>query len=157
MNRYSVMEIQAFLAQVYPGRKLLVTPDGYNVSFTSVAFGASQTAQVNVSAVADFVLLGISHRLVLAVSGQTVSTKPAPIGRILITDSGSNEQFTKQAVDLENYSENGNVDKMLPYPRVISGRSALTIQVTNYAPAAETWGTLDVFLQGVSVRAYANA
>lgn len=157
MNRYSVQEIQAFLAQVYPGRKLLVTPDGYNVSFTTVAIGATSTQQINISAVADFVLLGISHRLVLAVSGQTVSNKPAPIGRILITDSGSNEQLTKQPVDLENYSENGNVDKMLPYPRVIAGRSSLNIQVTNYAPAAETWGTLDLFLQGVSVRAYGDA
>jgi hypothetical protein len=45
---------------------------------------------------------------------------------------------------------------MLPYPRVISGRSSLTVQVTNYAPAAETWGTLDLFLQGVSVRAYGD-
>lgn len=154
MNRYSVQELQAFLAQIYEGRKLLVTPDGYNVTFAALAFGTSQTAQINVSAVADFVLLGLAHRGVLAVAGQTVSTKPAPIVRILITDSGSNEQFTKQAVDLENWSENGTVDKMLPYPRVISGRSALTVQVTNYSPAAETWATLDIFLQGVSVRAY---
>jgi hypothetical protein len=156
MNRYSVQEIQSFLAQVYPGRKLLVVPDGYVATFTAVAIGTSQTAQINISAVADFVMLGMSHHLTLAAAGQTLGNKPVPIGRVLITDSGSNEQFTKQAVDLENYSENGTVDKMLPYPRVISGRSSLTVQVTNYAPAAETWGTLDLFLQGVSVRAYGD-
>lgn len=156
MNRYSVQEIQSFLAQVYPGRKLLVVPDGYSVTFTTVAINTSQTAQINISAVADFVMLGMAHRCVLAAAGQTVSNKPAPIGRVLITDSGSNEQFTKQAVDLENYSENGNVDKTLPYPRVVSGRSSLTVQVSNYAPAAETWTSLDIFLQGVSVRAYGD-
>jgi len=154
MNHYSVQELQGFLAQVYEGRKLLVTPDGYNVTFANLAFGTTQTAQVNISAVADFIFLGMAHRGVLAAAGQNVGNKPAPMVRILVTDSGSNEQFTKQAVDLENYSENGNVEKMLMYPRVISGRSSLSIQVTNYAPAAETWTTLDIFLQGVSVRAY---
>ncbi len=156
-NRYSVQEIQAFCAQVYEGRKLLITPNGYTVTFSTVAAGGSSTQVVNVSAVADFVMLGISHRCVLAAAGQTAATKPAPIGRILITDSGSNEQLTMQAVDLENYSENGSGARSLPFPRVISGRSSLTVQVTNYAPAAETWTSLDVFLAGVNVRAYGNA
>lgn len=156
-NRYSVQEIQAFCAQVYEGRKLLITPNAYETVFQAVAFGGTATNIINVSAVADFVLLGISHRLVLAAAGQTVSSKPAPIGRILITDSGSNEQLTMQAVDLENYSDNGSGVRSLPFPRVVSGRSSLTVQVSNYAPVAETWGSLSVMLSGVNVRAYGNA
>lgn len=157
-NRYSVQEIQAFCAQVYEGRKLLITPNAYTTTFASVAFGGTATNIINISAVADFVLLGISHRVVIGVAvGQTAATKPAPIGRILLTDSGSNEQLTMQAIDLENYSENGGAARSLPFPRVLSGRSSLTVQVTNYAPAAETWGTLDVALSGVNVRAYGNA
>jgi hypothetical protein len=73
--------------------------------------------------------------------------------RILITDSGSNEQFTNSAVDLENYSTNANIVNDLPYPRIISGRSTLTVQVTNY-DTTTTYSTLDVSFEGVLVRAY---
>ena len=85
-----------------------------------------------------------------------MSTKTAPFVRLLITDSGSNEQYTAQAVDLENYSQNGIGAHTLPYPRIVSGRSTLTIQATNYAPTAETYTTLDVFLEGLLIRAYAT-
>jgi hypothetical protein len=70
----------------------------------------------------------------------------------LVTDSGSNEQFTNAPVDIENYSTNGNIINDLPYPRIISGRSSLTIAVTNY-DAAQTYN-LDVSIEGVLVRAF---
>lgn len=154
MNRYSIPEIQSFCQQIYGTLALLITPTAYNVTFTAMTAALSNTQQINISAVADFILLGLSHR---ANSGtlQTVSNKTAPFGRLLLVDSGSNEQLTQQAVDLENYSENGNVAKLLPYPRVISGRSALTATLTMFAPAAETIA-VDIMLQGVHVRAYSN-
>jgi len=58
----------------------------------------------------------------VAAAAQNVSTKTAPLVRMLVTDSGSNEQFTNVAVDLENYSTNGNIINSLTYPRIISGR-----------------------------------
>lgn len=83
-----------------------------------------------------------------------MSTKVAPLARILITDSGSNEQFTNSSVDLENYSTNGNIINKFDYPRIVSGRSTLTVQLTSYE-ASQTLN-VDVFFEGVLVRAYAQ-
>jgi len=84
---------------------------------------------------------------------QENSTKTAAFGRVLITDSGTNEQFTNAAVDLENYATNNGDARMLAYPRIIAGRSSLTVALTMYAPAAETIA-LDLFFDGLLVRAF---
>lgn len=150
------MQFQALIAwiqTVYKSKNLSMVPYGYTATFAALAQNASQTQMLSVTANADFVLTSIAHRARVA-AAQTVENKTAPFVRILITDSGSNEQFTAQAVDLENYSTNGVGDKFLPMPRWIGGRTALNIQATNYAPTAETYSTLDVFLTGILVRRY---
>ena len=150
--KFGVSEIEAFASKFYQGRPLLLTPYGYNLTFSSLAAGTSATQTVNIAANADFILTNIHHRANVAAAGQNVSTKTAPLARVLITDSGSNEQFTNAAVDLENYSTNGNIINLLPYPRIISGRSTLTIQLTSYE-ASQTLN-VDLFFEGVLVRAY---
>jgi hypothetical protein len=90
----------------------------------------------------------------VAAAAQTVATKSAPLARILITDSGTNEQFTNAAIDLENYSTNGNIINNRPYPRIISGRSTLTVQLTSYE-ASQTLN-LDLSFSGVLVRAFTS-
>lgn len=155
MEGYSIRELEAFAARFYQGYDLLLTPYGYPAVFGSLAQGASQTLNVNIAANADFIALGLRHRVTVGVAvGQTVSNKPAPFLRLLITDTGSAEQFTSQAVDLENYSTNGVGERNLPYPRICAGRTALSLQLTNYAPAAETYSTTEIFLSGLLVRAY---
>lgn len=153
-QEFSIGEIEAFASKFYQGRPLLLTPYGYNTTFSSLAAGTSSTTTINIAANADFILTNIHHRANVAAAGQNVSTKTAPLARILITDSGSNEQFTNSAVDLENYSTNGNIINLLPYPRIISGRSTLTVQLTSYE-ASQTLN-IDVFFEGVLVRAYAQ-
>lgn len=154
---YSLRDLEAFCARFYLGYDLLITPYGYTASFTTIAAAATQTQNVNISANADFVMLGLRHHVnVGATVAYSVSTKTAPFLRLLITDTGSAEQFTAQAVDLENYSTNGVGTKDLPYPRICAGRTALALSLTNYAPAAETYGVVDIFLSGVLVRAYSQ-
>lgn len=150
---FTITEIENFCKRFFQGYNLAIVPYAYNVTFAALAQNTTQTAQIAIAANADFVFTGLSHRAQIG-AAQNVSTKTAPFVRILITDTGSNEQFTNTAVDLENYSENGGVQKSLPYPRVIAGRSSLTMAATNYAPTAETYTTLDVMLHGVLVRAY---
>jgi len=152
MQRYSVMEIETFLSRIYGQRQLVVVPYTYNVTFTSLAQNASQTQILNIAANADFVLLDIAHRAQIG-AAQTVSTLTAPFVRLLIIDSGSNEQYSNSAVDLQNCSSSGANKVLLDYPRMVSGRSALTLQATNYAPTAETYTTIDIALSGVLVRA----
>ncbi len=151
---YSIADIEAFASKFYQGRALLLTPYGYNLTFSSLAAGTSATQTVNIAANADFIITGLHHRANVAAAGQNVSTKVAPLARILITDSGSNEQFTNSAVDLENYSTNGNIINKFDYPRIVSGRSTLTVQITSYE-ASQTLN-IDVFFEGVLVRAYAQ-
>ena len=153
-QEFAISEIEAFASKFYQGRPLLLTPYGYNVTFTALTAGSSATQVINIAANADFILTNLHHRANVAAAAQNVSTKSAPLARILITDSGSNEQFTNSAVDLENYSTNGNIINLLPYPRIISGRSTLTVQLTSYE-ASQTLN-IDVFFEGVLVRAYAQ-
>lgn len=151
-EQYSYSEIETFASKFYQGRPLLLVPYAYNVTFSSLAAGASATQTVNISANADFIVTGLHHRANVAAAGQNVSTKVAPLARILVTDSGSNEQFTNSAVDLENYSTNGNIINKFDYPRIVSGRSTLTVQLTSYE-ASQTLN-IDVVFEGVLVRAY---
>lgn len=152
---FSTIDIEAFVARFYPGKRLLITPFAYPAFFTQLAQGATQTIAVQIAANADFVLMGLHHRAVVGTTvGQNVSNKPSPLCRLLITDSGTSEQYTQGAIDLETYSTNDSKVLHLPYPRIVSGRSALTLQLNNYAPAAETYSTLDIVLWGVLVRAY---
>lgn len=152
---FSITEIEAFAARFYQGRTLSIVPYGYTTTFLALAQNAVQTNIINIAANADFMMLSLNHRAQIG-AAQTVQSKTAPFVRLLITDSGSNEQYTAQAVDLENYSTNGGVVQNLAYPRIVSGRSTLTVQATNYAPTAETYTTLDVFLEGVLIRAYST-
>jgi len=151
-EQYTYAEIETFASKFYQGRPLLLTPYGYNLTFSSLAAAGTATQTLNIAANADFIVTGLHHRANVAAANQNVSTKTAPLVRILITDSGSNEQFTNSAVDLENYSTNGNIINKLDYPRIISGRSTLTVQVTSYEASSTL--NLDIFFEGVLVRAY---
>jgi len=154
--RYSILEIQAFLNQLYGGKPLVVVPYGYTVTFPDlVSPDVTSTQTLGITANADFVLLGIKYRQATN-SSQTVSNKLASNYRVLITDSGSNEQFTNGAVELESYATNGNTDQgFLPYPRFLAGRTTLTITVSSFSTLVSTT-TLDLFLEGVLVRSYSG-
>lgn len=150
----SIQEIESFVQRFYGNQRMLITPFGYPVTFAALAQNATATAIVNIAANADFLFLAIRHRAQIG-AAQTINTITAPFVRMLLSDSGTNEQYTNGAVDLVNQSTEGLYDHQLMYPRLISGRSALTMQVTNYAPTAETYTTLDVFLEGCLLRVQA--
>lgn len=153
-NHYSLLELQAFANQIYGGRPLVLVPYAYNVIFTGLAQNATATQQLSITANADFILTGLKYRASVAAT-ETVSNKVAAFVRVLITDSGTNEQFTSGPVDLENYATNGASQVGgLPYPRFISGRTALTITATNFSPGAGQTYLLDLLLEGVLVRTY---
>jgi hypothetical protein len=149
---YGIADIEAFASKFYQGRPLLLTPYDYVLTFPSLTAGSSQTQTLSITANADFIFLQCHHHANVANAAQTVASKTAPLATILITDSGTNEQFTNAAVDLESYSTNGNIINNLAYPRIVSGRSTLTVQLTSY----EATNTLNIYLSfsGVLVRAF---
>jgi hypothetical protein len=156
MRNYSFSEIEAFAARFYGSEsRLLIVPIMYSTTFLALAQNANASNVITIAGNADFVLLGVHHRAQIG-AAQTQATKTAPFVRVLLTDSGSGENFMQNPVDLDAYSTNGNMDNPLCYPRIISAKSTITVSVNNYAPTAETYTTLDVVLEGVSVRKYSQ-
>jgi hypothetical protein len=149
---YGISDIESYASKFYQGRPLLLTPYSYVLTFSALTAGSSQTQTLSITANADFIFLQMHHHANVAAAAQTVANKTAPLCTILVTDSGTNEQFTNAAVDLESYSTNGNIINNLPYPRIVSGRSTLTVQLNSY----EASQTLNVYLSfdGVLVRAF---
>ena len=155
---YTIADLESYVSRFYQGRPLLITPYAYSLTFTptQLAAGATNSQVINIAANADFVATEFSYRSYSgsAATNQTNATEDQPFLRILITDSGSNEQFTNSAVDLTNYATGQNYEHPLPYPRIISGRSTLTVQLTNYS--TNTAYGLDLSVNGVLVRAYSK-
>jgi hypothetical protein len=149
-NAYNPIEIQNYIRSLYPGWNLYLAPYAYNIPFISLAQSASQSASLSITANADFMVLGVYYRANIG-TAQTVSTKTAAFIRCLITDAGTNEQWTNAAVDLENYATNGMRVHTLPFPRLVQGNTALSIQVTSFAPTAETY-SFDLMLEGVQIK-----
>ena len=156
-NHYSLLELQAYVSQIYGGRPVNMVPYGYTLTFSSLAQNATATQVLAITSNADFVLTGLKYRAGIG-AAETVSNKTAAFIRILVTDSGTNEQFTNGAVDIENYATNGASQVGgLPYPRFISGRSSLTVTATNFSPGAGQTYTFDLYFEGLLVRAYSGA
>ena len=147
-------QLEAYAGRFYGGRPLLITPYAYAVTFTALAPAATANQIINVAANADFIVTEFHSRSNVGGAAQTVSNMTAPQVRVLVTDSGSNEQFTQAAVDIITYTTAGNFDNPLPYPRIVSGRSTLTVQLSNYS-STETYN-IDIVASGVLVRAYSN-
>lgn len=154
---YSIADLESYISRFYQGRPLLITPYAYSLTYTAAQLtaGATVSQVINIAANADFVAVGFNYRSFAATATtQTNATEDQPFVRILVTDSGSNEQFTNSAVDITNYATGQNFLQSLPYPRIVSGRSTLTVQATNYS--SNTAYGLDLSVSGVLVRAYAQ-
>jgi hypothetical protein len=147
-------QLEAYAGRFYGGRPLLITPYAYTVTFSSLAPAATSSSVINIAANADFIVTEFHARSNVGGAAQTISNMTAPMIRVLVTDSGSNEQFTQSAVDIITYTTVGNFSNELPYPRIVSGRSTLTVQLTNYS-GSETYN-VDFVASGVLVRAYSN-
>lgn len=155
---YSISEIQAFVARTYAKpdgspRRMSILPYGYTLTFAALAQNGSGGGVINIQANGDFICFGIRHRVNIG-AAQNVSTKTAPFIRVLITDSGTAQQLTAQAVDLENYSQNDAKENPLPYPRIMSGKSSQTVTLTNYSPGGGETYSGDIFLSGILVQEY---
>lgn len=152
MFPYSIADIQSFVAMLYGGKNITVAGYVYPMTFSALAQGASATQQLGILSNADFLFLGMSHRANIA-AAQQVSSKTSPFVRILLTDSSSGEQLMSAAVDLENYSSNDGKIRAMGYPRLLQGRSSLTVTLTSYAPTAETY-SIDLAFHGAQIRVY---
>jgi hypothetical protein len=154
--------LQAFIDATYrnaglpPETEKVILPKRYSVTFPTIAVGATVTQQIQIAANGDFFLTSIRFRASLAGAAQTVSTVPVPNVRCIITDSGSDEQWFNQAVDLSQIANTSGASAFIdePFPRVISGRSTITVQLTSFE-AANT-PVIDFTLVGVLVKLFSR-
>lgn len=131
-----------------PG-KINIQPYTYRVGFAGLGAGTTQNGTLNAQATSDFILLNPYYRA----SVDDASPDVTPLARVLITDAGSSNQYMDQAVDLTTFfGKPGDAEYSLQYPRIISGRSALQIQLSNYS-AALTYN-VELSFAGVLVQAY---
>jgi len=147
--------IQKFADQWYPRNMgLIIVPYSYNLIFPALAVATPQTQVLNITANADFVHVRTAFRTNLAGATQTSGTVPYALARVMIVDSGSNEQFMAQPVDLVNYCSviGPEMEADHVYPRVVTGRSSLTVTLTPYE-AVQT-PAVDLTLIGVLVRTF---
>ena len=154
--------IEAFVRRVYnpDGRyNIQISPYSYLARFDDLANGATAQQNIQIAANADFVVTNPRMTAFLAASG-IVQT---PMLSLLITDTGSQEQLMSEAVPAVTYCgqpEYANESSILPYPRIISGRSAVAVNVTNFSDLASspvTYKRVWIVLAGVLVRGFGTA
>ena len=147
---------KGIIGKYAPHIKLDLIPYLYTMTFSALAPAGTATQPLSIAVNADFLFVELRSRANVAAAAQTVPTATLPLVRALITDSGSNDQCSNAICDLTlqasfgvngNYASNGH----LYCPRLISGRSAVSVQLTNF-DAAATYN-IDVVLAGVLVRA----
>lgn len=154
--------IEAFVRRVYnPGgdpnldAKIVLQPYAYVLNFDDLAAGATANKTLNVAANADFVLTSPRYQAVVnTAGGEDVS----PMINILLTDTGSQERLSDQAVNLASYFWHPRTAAgELTYPRIISGRSGLSVEVSNYSDimtATIAYKRLELTFAGVLVRGF---
>jgi hypothetical protein len=153
MNVYNFRDLEAFASRFYQNHPLEITPYAYSMTFSNLTAGATALQTLNFQANADFILTHIQAQGVNHASSTNIThaTQILPLVRMLLTDSGSSQPLTNTPIDLSAYVEIGNFEKGLPYPRFLSGRSSLQVQLTSYDTALAY--DIDVSFHGVNVRA----
>jgi hypothetical protein len=143
MLPHRMQDIDAFITAMYTPRggpvpSLTIIPYQYPIApiVALAAAGGVNTQQLVMQANSDFLCFEILTRANIAHAAETVSTETLFQGTVLITDSGSNQQWTNAAVDVENYCSTGFRKNPLPYPKLTEGRSALTVVTTNTSAAS---------------------
>lgn len=157
MEGFSIADIESFASLMYsrPIDDLYLVPYSYPIEFTSVAADATQSDVLTLSANADFIALGVRHFTMQAAdTTPTIMSKPAGDIRCLITDTSSGDQFTNGSVLLEDYGSNGTGEVLFDFPRLLAGRSALSVQITNLTGAEIQVTQLEI--HGVLVRAWSD-
>jgi hypothetical protein len=138
--------------------KLLIQPYSYPLEFNSLAPAGQSSQQLVIAANADFVLSSLRYRASLYSNGGADDTDAdiVPKVRVLITDTGSNQQFSSQSVDIANlFGQIGRAPYVYMFPRIINGRSALTVAVTSYA-VADTYANIELSFAGALVQQFGS-
>lgn len=146
-------DLLEFARDIYRGRRFILTPYAFPVNFGTLAASGNGSQSLSITANADFILTRVRYKGKAAATGAAVNVSQllVPNVSLLITDQGSNEQYSSAAVPVESYGFNSQFVGDLPFPRWITGRTALSLQVTNNDSASPVHQFV-VTLEGVLAR-----
>lgn len=107
----------------------------YEVDFSGLAAGASQTSSFTIQQEADFMLTKINMNANIAAAAYTQSATPVPLVTIMINDTGSGRNLMSSAVPLANIFGSAGLPFILPRQRLFVASSVVNITLTNFDAA----------------------
>lgn len=106
----------------------------YDVVFNTVLFGTTQTGNIQIQADSDFEIQKLTAQVFQTLAADQSTTVVQALS-VLITDTGTGRQLSDIAVPLSNLFGDARLPFILPNTKILSARSILAIQVTNYSSA----------------------
>ncbi|HEY6020921.1 MAG TPA: hypothetical protein VIY48_13780 [Candidatus Paceibacterota bacterium] len=122
----------------------------YNVNFLALAGAAVATQQLTFDASSDFTWIYSTYDADVAAAAHSESTRDYPLVNLLITPTDTSAQFSNAATPVTSIFGNGEMPFILPVPRIIAARSALTFQATNRTAAT----TYNLYLSLIGIKKY---
>lgn len=122
----------------------------YEVDFSALASGGSQTSSFTVQQEADFLLTKINMSPNIAAAAYTQSATPVPLVTIMINDTGSGRNLMSSAVPLPNLFGSAGLPFILPRQRLFVASSVVNITLTNYDAAT----TYNISLSFIGEKAF---
>lgn len=107
----------------------------YEVDFSNLASGGSQTNSFTVQQEADFLLTKINMTVDVAAASYVNAAVPVPLVTIMVNDTGSGRNLMSSAVPLPSIFGNGGLPFILPRQRLFVASSVVNITLTNYDAA----------------------
>lgn len=106
----------------------------YDVIFSALVAGTSQTNNIQIQADSDFEIQKLTAQVFQTLAADQSTTVQQAIS-VLITDTGTGRQLSDIAVPLSNLFGDAKLPFILPNTKILSARSILAIQVSNYSSA----------------------
>lgn len=121
----------------------------YQSSIAGLAPGGTVTDFIAIEADADFIWMQGTYLANIAAAAFTAQTRPIPLIRLQLTDTGSGRQLSNGAVPVPNFFGTGELPNILTTPRFFARNSSIQLVYTNF-DAAATYA-LDLAFIGVKI------
>lgn len=122
----------------------------YEVDFSALANGSSETQTFTIQADADFLWSKATYFADIAAAIQTDSSRVIPLCTVLIQDTGSGRNLMASATPVSNVFGTGELPLILPRQRLFVARSQVSVTLTNFSAAT----TYNVRLSFIGEKAF---
>lgn len=122
----------------------------YQSTIAGLAPAAQLTDFITIEADADFIWMQGAYTADIAAAAFTSGTRPIPLVRLQLTDTGSGRQLSNGAVPIPNYFGTGELPNILTTPRFFARNSSIQLVYTNFDAAV----TYNLNLAFIGVKIY---